>query len=66
MKPLNIRFSETQQLQVSDLSDTIGTTQSDIARAALALGMQQIKELAARQIDSAQELVAIQAFKAKQ
>ncbi len=66
MKPLNIRFSETQQLQVSDLSDTIGTTQSDIARAALALGMQQIKELASRKLDSAQELVAIQAFKAKQ
>ena len=66
MKPLNIRFSETQQLQVSDLSDAIGTTQSDIARAALALGMQQIKELASRKLDSAQELVAIQAFKAKQ
>ena len=66
MKPLNIRFSETQQLQVSDLSEAIGTTQSDIARAALALGMQQIKELASRKLDSAQELVAIQAFKAKQ
>ena len=66
MKPLNIRFSETQQIQVSDLSEAIGTTQSDIARAALALGMQQIKELASRKLDSAQELVAIQAFKAKQ
>ena len=66
MKPLDIRFSETQQIQVSDLSDVIGTTKSDIARAALALGMAQIKELAARKIESAQELVAINAFKAKQ
>ena len=66
MKPLNIRFSDSQQLQVLDLSDAIGTTQSDIARAALALGMQQIKELASRNLESSQELVAIQAFKAKQ
>lgn len=66
MKPLNIRFSTTQQLQVSDLADTCGTTQSDIARAALALGMNQIKELASRNLESAQELVAINAFKAKQ
>lgn len=65
MKPLNIRFSETQQLQVLDLSDVVGTTQSDIARAALALGINQIKELAARELMSAQELVAINAFKAK-
>lgn len=66
MKPLNIRFSDGQQLQVSDLADCIGTTNSDIARAALALGMNQIKELAARNKESAQELVAINAFKAKQ
>lgn len=66
MKPLDIRFSDTQRNQVKDLAEVIGTANSDIGRAAMALGMQQIKELAARNLESAQELVAIQAFKAKQ
>lgn len=66
MKPLDIRFSDTQRNQVKDLAEVIGAANSDIGRAAMALGMKQIKELAARNLESAQELVAIQAFKAKQ
>lgn len=66
MKPLNIRFANRQELEIKDLGDSIGTTNSDIARAALALGMNQIRELAARNLEAAQELVAINAFRAKQ
>lgn len=66
MKQLPVRFNEKQTNQLSDLVECLGTTTTDTARAALALGMQQIKELASRDVDSAQELVAITAFRAKQ
>lgn len=66
MKQLPVRFNEKQTSQLSDLVETLGVSTTDAARAALALGMQQIKELAARNPESAQELIAINAFKAKQ
>lgn len=66
MKPLNVRFPDKQVLQIGDLTECLGLTQTDISRAALALGIQQIKELSARSVDSAVELVAITAVKAKQ
>lgn len=66
MKQLPVRFNDKQTNQLSDLVDNLGTTTTDTARAALALGMQQIKELAARNPEAAQELIAINAFKAMQ
>lgn len=64
MKQLPVRFSKKQTAQIADLVDALEMTTTDIARAALALGMLQIKEVAARNKDSAQELVAFNAFKA--
>jgi len=66
MRQLPVRFNSKQTNQLSDLVELLGVTTTDTARAALALGMQQIKELAARDLESAQELIAINAFKAMQ
>lgn len=66
MKQIGVQHPETQILQLSDLMDSLGTKQSDTVRAALYLGMQQIKELAARDKEKAQELVAMTAFRVMQ
>lgn len=66
MKQLPVRFNNKQTNQLADLVDLLGATTTDTARAALALGMQQIKEIAARDPESAQELVVIAAHKAMQ
>lgn len=66
MKKLEILFGEKQHLNISDLMDNLGVKKSDLSRAAMQLGLMQIKELAARNTESAQELVAMNDFKAKQ
>lgn len=66
MQKLNVRFAKGQHLKISDLADALGVSNSDIARAALELGMNQIRELGSVKKDSAIELVAINAYKAKQ
>ena len=66
MKQLGVKHSTTQINQISDLMDCLGSSQSDLVRAAMYLGMQQLKELAARDKVSAQELLAITSFKAMQ
>lgn len=66
MKQLPVRFNEKQTLQIGDLVECLGSTTTDVSRAALALGMQQLKELAARDKESAQELLAVTAFKVMQ
>lgn len=66
MKQIGVQYPDGQILQLNDLMSCLGAKQSDIARAAMYLGMQQIKELAARDKTSAQELVAITAFKVMQ
>lgn len=66
MKQLPVRFNQKQTKQLEDLVDLLGATTTDTARAALALGMQQIKEIAARDPSKAQELVIMSAHKAMQ
>ncbi|AUR84362.1 hypothetical protein NVP1054O_58 [Vibrio phage 1.054.O._10N.261.52.A1] len=66
MKQLPVRFNEKQTLQIGDLVECLGSTTTDVSRVALALGMQQLKELAARDKESAQELLAVTAFKVMQ
>lgn len=63
MKPLKVRFPETQHLSLSDLNDVVMCGNSSIARAAFELGMNQLKELASRSPESAKELIAITEFK---
>lgn len=64
MKPLDIRFSEVQKLQISDLSDTLMVTKSEVARAALLIGMEKIRALAAQNKAKGIEFVKINATKA--
>lgn len=66
MKQLPVRFNDKQVLQIADLVDCLGASTTDVSRVALALGIQQLKELAARDKDSAQELLAVTAFKVMQ
>jgi hypothetical protein len=66
MKQIGVKHPEKQILQVSDLTDCLGVSQSDLVRTALSLGMNQIKELAARDKEKAQERVAITAFRVMQ
>ena len=66
MKKLEILFTNNQHLSIDDLMDVLGSNKSQLGRAAMQLGLQQIKELASRNVESAQELVAMSDFKAKQ
>ena len=66
MKQLPVRFNDKQETQIADLVDCLGSTTTDTARVALALGMQQLKELAARDKDAAQELLAVTAYRVMQ
>lgn len=66
MKQLPVRFNDKQVLQIGDLVDCLGASTTDVSRVALALGLQQLKELAARDKESAQELLAVTAFKVMQ
>ena len=65
MKKIEVLYSEAQQCKLSDLMDVLGSKKTDVARAAMYLGLQQIQELAARNLSSAQDLVAMTAHKAK-
>jgi DNA-binding transcriptional regulator GbsR (MarR family) len=65
MKKLEILFTETQHLSIDDLMDVTGANKSQLSRAAMQLGLMQIKELAARDTQAAQELVAMNDFKSK-
>lgn len=66
MKQLGVKHPEKQVLQIGDLMDCLGAKQSEVVRAAMHLGLQQIKELASRDNESAQELVAVTSFKVMQ
>lgn len=66
MKQIGVQHPEKQLLQISDLMDCLGAKQSDLVRAAMYLGLKQIREVAARDKESAQELLATTAFKVMQ
>lgn len=65
MKILNIRFSEVAHLIISDLVDITKGTNSEVARAALHIGLLEIRELAAVDVERAKEIVAINNLKSK-
>jgi hypothetical protein len=65
MKTLSVQFSDVQILKMKDAVDTLGVSNSKIARAAMRLGMQQILALASRDTGKAKELVLINDAKSK-
>lgn len=66
MKKLEILFTNKQHLNIDDLMDSLGVNKSQLGRAAMELGLQQIKEIASRNVESAQQVVAMSDFKSKQ
>jgi len=65
MKMLNVRFSESQQLKVDDIASLLGMSNSDIARAALYIGLNEIKAIASKDTDRGIEFASLNAVKAK-
>lgn len=66
MNKLDVLFPEKQKLQISDNAECLGVNKSIVARAALAIGLQKIKSLSARDISEAQTLCMMEELKAKQ
>ncbi len=65
MKVLNVRFSDTQQAKIKDVSSVVDLDNSKVARAAMKLGLNQIQALAARDLDKAIDLVLINDARSK-
>lgn len=65
MKVLNVRFSETQQLKINDVSEAVGIDASKVSRAAMRLGLQQILSAISEDKEDAKEMVLINDAMAK-
>ena len=65
MKQLNVRFSDAQVLKVSDISELLNMNSSDVARAALYIGLNEIMSMASANTDRGIEFTSLNAIKAK-
>lgn len=65
MKMLNVRFGDSQVLKVDDIASTLGMSNSDIARAALYIGLNEINAIASKDKDRGIEFASLNAVKAK-
>ena len=65
MKQLNVRFGEAQRLKLSDIASTLGMSESDVARSALYIGLNEITSMASINTDRGIEFTSLNAIKAK-
>ena len=65
MKPLNVRFPETAKLKINDIGEALDLFNSDVARAALMIGLEKIQALGSRDKQEAINLVISQNLKCK-
>ena len=65
MKQLNVRFSEAQRLKLSDIASTLNMSDSEVARAALYIGLNEITSIASKNTDRGIEFTSLNAIKAK-
>ena len=65
MKQLNVRFSETQRLKLSSIASSLNMIDSDVARAALFIGLNEIESTVNKSIDRGIEFTSLNAIKAK-
>ena len=65
MKQLNVRFSEAQKLKLSDIASTLNMSDSEVARAALYIGLNEITSIASKNTDRGIEFTSLNAIKAK-
>lgn len=66
MKKLDVLFGDTQAVQIEDLALVSVCNKSEVARAALQLGLMQIKELMSRNTESANDVIMINSVRGKQ
>jgi hypothetical protein len=64
LKKIPVRFADKQVLQISDLAELTGTDNSQVARAAMHLGLEALKSGCNGRKLSTQELVVINNLKA--
>ena len=65
MKPLNIRFPDTAELKIKDVSDITDLNNSAIARAALNIGLRKLVEMSVLNVDETKEFIRIENIKAQ-
>jgi len=65
MKPLNVRFPDTTKLKINDIGEALDLFNSDVARAALMIGLEKIQALGSRDKQEAINLVISQNLKCK-
>lgn len=65
MKPLNVRFPDVANLKINDIGEALDLFNSDIARAALFLGLEKLQHLSARDKKEAINLVVAENIKHK-
>lgn len=65
MKPLNVRFPDTAKLKINDIGEALDLFNSDVARAALMIGLEKIQALGSRDKQEAINLVISQNLKCK-
>jgi len=66
MTPINVRFGDTQKLKLDDIANSLGMGYSEVARAAMYIGLKEIIALAANDVDRGIEFTSLNAVKAKQ
>ena len=66
MQPINIRFGDTQRLKLDDVANVLGMSYSEVARAALYIGLKEIMALSANDVDRGIEFTSLNAVKSKQ
>ena len=66
MERLKIRFSEATDLKLDDLASKSELNKSDIARAAMAFGIDKIQMLLANGSEANKDFLKVEALKAKQ
>ncbi len=65
MKMLGVKFSDTQHLSIDDVAKLLGMNKTDISRAALYIGLNEIKAIASADVDRGIEFASLNAVKAK-
>ena len=65
MKMLGVKFSDSQHLKLADVATMLGMSKTDIARAALYIGLNEIVSLSSKDVDRGIEFASLNAVKAK-
>ncbi|WMM36540.1 hypothetical protein [Pseudoalteromonas phage PS_L5] len=65
MKSLGVKFSDKTDLQIKDLASVVDMPNSKIARAAMQIGLMQLKNAAVKDCDTAKSFIAIEDAKSR-